>query len=256
MHPVHDQLEVDPRVLPEREHRARLAVAQGGHRVEQVGGAGRAGVDRRPARVVVGVGVADRRHDTPGGHQPDRLHGPGPLRGDGDHPHRPPAGVEEFRDGVREGVREQPGRVCALVLQGQPGPLEVDAGEFTGLHEPGQARDLAREVGGGAGDERGHHRGHAEPPVRGERPARDVGVLGDEGRAPAAVAVHVHVAGDDDAGEVLVRGPRGCARPGGHDPVSGGLHPAGDGCVGVGEEDPVGGEEHHTSSRCQSGRFA
>ena len=106
---VDDQLGGHPRVVEQRDHRAGVAVVDGRHRVEQVGGHRRAGLDRGLRAGQVGVGVPDRG-DHPGvGDGPDRRQRAGPLRRDSDHADG--AGARRPAGGP---ARPGPGRAAAV----------------------------------------------------------------------------------------------------------------------------------------------
>ena len=97
---VGDEPDDDPLIGEDRAGRARLAVVEWWHRVEEVGRVAGAGVDRARGGRGIGIGVADggngpgRRDDL------DRLEGAGELGSQGEHadaPRQPCANLVEVR---------------------------------------------------------------------------------------------------------------------------------------------------------------
>ena len=125
VHPVTDQRHAGARVREEGGERRRPAALDAAHRVEGVGHEARPGVDRRAARLRVGVGVAGRDDDPAPRDPPHGLEAAGALGGEGHDGRR--EGVEQAVDRLGGGVAERRDRVGPRPLRGQEGPLEVDA---------------------------------------------------------------------------------------------------------------------------------
>ena len=159
MRAVVDQLDGDPLVLQQRGDRARGAVAEGRHRVEQVGGDGRARVDGLDGLLVRRVGVADRRDHAVLGEQPYGVDAAGQFGGERDHPRRAAGRVDQLAHLRRIGIAQQLLAVRALAAGGDEGALEVDAGEVALLdefgQEPGAPGEEVHVAGDGGGDQRG-----------------------------------------------------------------------------------------------------
>ena len=249
VHQVGDQLDGHPLVVQQRADRAGLAVVQRAHPVEQVGGDRRARVDRGHDLGQRGVGVPDRGDGALADQPADRVHGVGQLGGQGDHPHRALARVEQglHRRAVR---RTQDGRVVrAAAGRRQERALQVDAAERAVRDQLGEPADLLTELVDRPGDQARHQGGGAVLEVRVDGLEDAVLVRCGERLAATAVAVDVHEAGHDPAtGRVGHRPGRiGWQLPwsdGRDQPVVDG-HPAG-------IEHPVRGDDPAAGYRCCS----
>src|ERR1039458_9807783 len=107
---VADDLEAYLREVEDGTDYARLAVVEGSHAVEDVGGGTRAG-RHGGSRLIVGrVAVADRGDDAGVGQCANEVERSRQLRGERDQPPGTAAGGEQPLDGIRLGLEER-GRV-------------------------------------------------------------------------------------------------------------------------------------------------
>ncbi len=232
----------------------RFAVVQGGHAVEQVGGHAGPRVHGRPDGVPGGVGVPDRGQHTRVREPPDRVQRPGQLRGECDHVDAvPPRRQQRVHGG---GVRFPQGRriVGPAAGPGEERPLQVDARQLPVGDQVGQGGHPVGERRGGCRDQAREGGGGAVRAVGGQRGGRLRGA-GRVRAAPAAVAVQIDEAGDDQRpvqGDPVAR--RRLPGPDTGDPVSGHGEPAVvEHRVGYGEATPgqdevvVAGHGHRPS---------
>ena len=200
VHTVHDQLQPDALVSGQPEDRPGVPVVQRGHRVEQVGGAGGACVDRGLCGGQVGVGVPDRGNHAVLGQQPDGLDAVIQFRGQRDHLHRAApsigqgGGVQQPDDIGRLWGAQHLQRMRTLLARRQPRPLQVDARQLAGRHQRGQHAQLPLQFVQRLADQGGDHRRRA---VRAVQCQRRRGIESERGPA-AAVAVHVDQPGGDE----------------------------------------------------------
>jgi len=111
---------------------------------------GRPGVDRRPGLFAGGVGVADRGDRAAGRHPPGRGPAARPLRGQGDHPDRPPPRRQHPIRLGRVRVAQRGELVGAATILGQPRPLQMDDRGQTGGTDVEVQPEVPEGVGVGA----------------------------------------------------------------------------------------------------------
>ena len=235
---------------------AGLAVVQGAHAVEQVGGLRGPGVDTGPRFGIGGVGVPDGGHGARVQDVGDDLQGPGQFGGDGHAAHRAPPGVDEPGKGGAVGHQDVVGVLSAPARFGDEGALQMGADHVAGrpraggggVGHPAQALDHRVR---GRRDQRHERARGAMPAVEGHRPGH---VLGRGGHVVAASAVHVHV---NEAGqeppptqvEPLRWARRGGTAAGANDPAALDTDPAV-------LEDAVGGDHAAPPQHRHSGPHA
>ena len=197
VHPVGDQLADHGGRVEQGHHRPRLAVVHRPHPVEQVGADAGAGGDRGAGLLVRGVGVADRRDHPLRGEQLDRLQRAVALRGEGDHPDRAPAQLDQLGQLVGRRVAQVLRVLRAAAGGRQVRPLEVDARQHALVDQRGERLGGRAHQRKGRADQAGQQRGGAVREVEVGRRAGLVGVAGGEGVPATAVRVHVDEAGHD-----------------------------------------------------------
>jgi hypothetical protein len=207
MRAVVDELDGDPLVLQEGGDGAGCAVAERRHRVVQVRGDGGAGVDRLDGLLVRGVRVPDRGDDAVLGEQPYGVDAAGQFGGEREHLRGAARRVHQLADLGRVRMAQQVLAVGALAAGGDEGALEVDAGQVALFDQFGEDAGAFGEEVHLAGDGGGDQGGGAVLAVGADAGEDLVHGAGGEGRAAAAVVVHVHEAGNDPvAGQVDGRG--------------------------------------------------
>ena len=181
----------------------RLAVVDGRHGVEQVGDHGRAEVQGRGHRRVVGVGVSDGGHRSGRHHRLDRGEPPASSGATVIISIVPPACSIKRMITVGSGSPQQGGVVGALALLRQERALQVDAGELTLGHQRAQGRDLRGQGVEIGGHQAGERAGRAVLTVELPGAAGLGGIVGGVGRAAATVHVGVDEAGHHPAHDLF-----------------------------------------------------
>ena len=191
VHAVGDHLAGDLVTVEQRAGRARLAVMERPHAVEQVGRVGHAGVDGGRGDVRSGVGVPDG-----GGHagprrRLDQAGRPREFGGDSDDAQMTSGRRVQALEGRHVRSEHVPRILGAAPGRGEKGPLQVNPGDDVLADQAGQHSRPGLEVDERRGDQAGHDGGAAVPAVelRGAP-----GVVGrSRGERRTAAAVHVHV---------------------------------------------------------------
>ena len=197
MEAVVDQLDSDARILHGRRDRARLAVVQSIHRVEHVGHDARAGVETGLGGLVIGVAVADGRHDARLRELLDGADAVRQLGRDGDLADAAVGSAQQLVDELGNRVLEALGIMSALAGERQERTFEMGTEHVGALvHLGANVLQVRADHVDGVGDQRQHLPGRA---VHGVAGTRDVDAFRTviEGMLPCAMRVNVHIARGD-----------------------------------------------------------